>query len=304
MIELRKQVERIVRPIRASNRRKDRMREELLAHLTTIYGEEIEKTHDDAAGALAAASERFGDPVALRAELQASVPLIESVLCTSIPPTNGRFPRRPGETVPQFLRRLGPWVTLCNAVVWVLFALFIVFVSRQHPERNAAVSVTAFVFLCVANAIFFPLLFIWPELLCDAVARQWDELRDPQRSVRQRARRSIAAKLLVVVLVRSCTMLPFVLLLRHIGVYPFTTRVLVFSHYGRVDGAQCTGGAGRCRRDATLEPLGRAGAERRGGRADIDHESGPLNSGDAGEVAQGSSSAARWILRQRPRRIE
>ncbi|HVU39398.1 MAG TPA: hypothetical protein VHD86_00005, partial [Xanthobacteraceae bacterium] len=189
MIELRKQVESIVRPIRASNLRKDRMREELLAHLTTIYEEELASRFGDAAGALAVAVERFGEPAELRAELQASVPLVESVLCTSIPPTNGRFPRRAGETLPQFLRRLGPWVTLCNAIVWAFFALFIVLVSQRHPGRNAAISATASVYFCAASAIFFPLLYILPELMCDSLARQWDELRDPLRLARARARR-------------------------------------------------------------------------------------------------------------------
>ena len=34
-------VERAVRPVRALDGRKDAMREELLAHLTAIYGEEV-----------------------------------------------------------------------------------------------------------------------------------------------------------------------------------------------------------------------------------------------------------------------
>ena len=40
MKALRIHVERVVRPIRASNRRKDRMREELLAHLVGLFDEE------------------------------------------------------------------------------------------------------------------------------------------------------------------------------------------------------------------------------------------------------------------------
>jgi hypothetical protein len=39
-IALRKQVERAVRPVLAREKRKLRMREELLAHLTAIFGEE------------------------------------------------------------------------------------------------------------------------------------------------------------------------------------------------------------------------------------------------------------------------
>jgi hypothetical protein len=223
MIELRKHVERTVRPIRASNFRKDRMREELLTHLTAIYDEERIQNPNDAPGALAAAVTRFGDPAELRAELQASVPWLESILCTSIPPTNGRFPRRPGETIQQFLRRLGPWVTLSNGIVWALFAVGILLLSRQHPGRNAGVSVTTFVYFCAANAILFPLLYILPELWSDSLSRQWDELPVGHASDRSRARASIAAKFLVILIFRCCWMLPFLLLMRQIGVYPFTS---------------------------------------------------------------------------------
>jgi hypothetical protein len=68
---LRKQVERAVRPLRASEQRKLRMREELLAHLTGIYVEELQR-HDEPA-ALAASFERFGSPNELTAELDRSL---------------------------------------------------------------------------------------------------------------------------------------------------------------------------------------------------------------------------------------
>jgi hypothetical protein len=67
-------VERAVRPVRSSGRRKDRMREELLAHLTASYEEEFARLGDENA-ARAEAIRRFGEPAALTAELQASVPL-------------------------------------------------------------------------------------------------------------------------------------------------------------------------------------------------------------------------------------
>jgi hypothetical protein len=62
-------VEKAVRPVRATIHAKRRMREELLAHLTTIYDAEI------AAGrgpmeAVRATAERFGDPEELARELQ------------------------------------------------------------------------------------------------------------------------------------------------------------------------------------------------------------------------------------------
>jgi hypothetical protein len=66
-------VERVVRPVRADARRKDRMREELLAHLTALYEEELARLGDEAA-AREKAVQRFGDPATLTAELQDSVP--------------------------------------------------------------------------------------------------------------------------------------------------------------------------------------------------------------------------------------
>lgn len=72
MNELMVHVERAVRPVRASSRRKDRMREELLTHLTGLYEEERARLGDTAA-ALAQALQRFGAPVELTRELQDSV---------------------------------------------------------------------------------------------------------------------------------------------------------------------------------------------------------------------------------------
>jgi hypothetical protein len=73
---LKVRVERSVRPVRASLSRKMRMREELLAHLTEIYEDELQNRSDEQA-AVEAAFDRFGDPGELTAELQASVSWIE-----------------------------------------------------------------------------------------------------------------------------------------------------------------------------------------------------------------------------------
>ena len=60
MNRLRVHVERIVRPISANFGRKDQMREELLAHITTLYEAELEKS-DNEALAIENAIEHFGD---------------------------------------------------------------------------------------------------------------------------------------------------------------------------------------------------------------------------------------------------
>lgn len=70
-------VERAVRGVHASVKRKRQMREELLAHLTAICDEERSGGTPDALAALDAAVKRFGDPEELGRELQASVPRTE-----------------------------------------------------------------------------------------------------------------------------------------------------------------------------------------------------------------------------------
>jgi hypothetical protein len=66
-------VERAVRAVHASPARKQRMRQELLAHLTGLVEEEKARGGDERQ-ALARALQRFGDPAGLSQDLQASVP--------------------------------------------------------------------------------------------------------------------------------------------------------------------------------------------------------------------------------------
>ncbi len=84
MKSLRIHVERIVRPIRASVPRKNKMREELLAHLRTAFDEERATVPTDEV-AVERAKHRLGDPDALRAELQSAVPWYERIGHTRVP---------------------------------------------------------------------------------------------------------------------------------------------------------------------------------------------------------------------------
>jgi hypothetical protein len=77
-IELMKIVERTVRPLSSSTPRKRKMREELFAHLTSIYEDELSRTGDSGA-AFAAAARRFGEPAELAREFEASLPVHERV---------------------------------------------------------------------------------------------------------------------------------------------------------------------------------------------------------------------------------
>jgi hypothetical protein len=110
-----------------------------------------------------------------------------------------------------------------NAAVWIVFAVFITFVARRNPARNPGEHLPAFLAFCATMSVAFPFLVYLPELLCDAIARRWDELRDPQLALRRRARINIATKLCAAAAIRCCWMLPCLLLLRQIGVYPLTS---------------------------------------------------------------------------------
>lgn len=71
-IQLKILVERAVRPVRASTARKMQMREELLAHVTAVFEDELAK-HPPEQWALEATARRFGDPAELTAQLQDSL---------------------------------------------------------------------------------------------------------------------------------------------------------------------------------------------------------------------------------------
>lgn len=73
-----KMVERAVRPVRAATARKRKMREELLAHLTAIYEEELTRGHD-APSAMNEAAARFGNPDELARDLQDALPYSERI---------------------------------------------------------------------------------------------------------------------------------------------------------------------------------------------------------------------------------
>jgi len=96
------QVERAVQPGGVNERRKDRMREELLAHVTYIYEEELVR-RGDARAALQAALERFGDPAQLTRALQESVSLGRRLEAR----VEGWFAWRAPESAARYTFRLG-----------------------------------------------------------------------------------------------------------------------------------------------------------------------------------------------------
>jgi hypothetical protein len=101
-------IERVVGPVWASESRKDRMREELAAHLAASFGEERIHLGDDRAAA-ERAIQRLGEARALTRSLQNSVPWLERVLYAQLLPhhrfeTWGR--RRRDEALPRYAARI------------------------------------------------------------------------------------------------------------------------------------------------------------------------------------------------------
>ncbi len=78
MSQLKILVERAVRPVRASASRKRKMREELLAHVTSVFDEEVARLANEQA-ALERTAQRFGNPAELTGQLQESVPTLDSI---------------------------------------------------------------------------------------------------------------------------------------------------------------------------------------------------------------------------------
>jgi hypothetical protein len=115
-----KLVERIVRPVRAGTARKRKMREELLAHLTAIYDQELERVRDPDA-ALRVAAERFGEPADLTRELESSLPVAARIDYFSERMLGWRAP----ESAARYLARMAGAVFLLLGVVVALLATIV-----------------------------------------------------------------------------------------------------------------------------------------------------------------------------------
>ena len=136
MRELRSHIEHIVRPIRATERRKYKMREELLAHLSGTLEEELAKGQT-AEAALEHALRRFGDHETLRRDLQASVPVTERFLFAQIPYVP-QVARRQNESAVHHAGRMTVYVALyllsLTALVLGLAVLTRALNGRSRPN--------------------------------------------------------------------------------------------------------------------------------------------------------------------------
>ncbi len=163
MKALKCHVERVVRPIRASDFRKDRMREELLTHLSRLHAEEHARGCDEPT-AVATAIRRFGDAGELSRELQASVPLIERWLWLRFPGTS-KWGRRSGEPQESFLVRSLRWQIGLNALAWIPAIVFAILFAGVGSRWTWAGPV-------LLEALALQLVQVGCVLLCELIRRE------------------------------------------------------------------------------------------------------------------------------------
>jgi len=183
MKALRVQVERIVRPIRASNTRKDQMREELLVHLTRLFDEERMR-NDDVESAATAAITRFGEATALTADLQAGVPWLERWAFAKLP-YGGPLRRRPGESPGRYVLRSTCVGLVCGTLSMAIVLSIVVAAQSSKPHRmTEPVGSKVLLYMLGTAAILYPGT-IANGLLCERV-RQSLESRVAAQSATER----------------------------------------------------------------------------------------------------------------------
>ena len=170
MKELMIHVEKIVRPVRATQRRKLQMRRELLAHLQAALEEERAGRADEVA-ALAAAKARLGEPADLTRSLQRSVPRLERVLLARVPVLGwmnrleqefgGRFGMRGMSTGQQLLLALGteailfgPLILLGLRLVKKYRAVLLLALGEPTRQREAGLLLADVLLLVMLWAAF------------------------------------------------------------------------------------------------------------------------------------------------------
>ena len=118
LLKLKVIVERAVRPVKASFQWKNKTREELLAHISAVFEDELPLCTDETA-ALIRVEQRFGDPGELSRTLQESVPI------------NDRFgylierlaAPRSGESLARQAGRYGTLSFVASSLICITFLL-------------------------------------------------------------------------------------------------------------------------------------------------------------------------------------
>jgi hypothetical protein len=146
MKELMILVERAVRPVRASGRRKNRMRDELFAHANEIYEQEMARL-GDAQAAIQTTALRFGESADLTRDLQASVGFQERIAFRM----EYYFGWRAGESAARYTFRLSALLLLLNLICVVLTVACIVLING--PIDNLPLALRATVAMIVITGL-------------------------------------------------------------------------------------------------------------------------------------------------------
>jgi hypothetical protein len=149
LTQLKTIVERTVRPVRASTSHKQKIREELLAHVSEVFEEELAALDDEQA-ALKQTVLRFGNPGELRGQLQESVPVSDAIT---------RFLEvKPDESTLRTAVRLGWTAEALGLIIFV--AALIAGVGVNTCPREAFV-------LCGGAVLALPLYLFGLAFLSD-----------------------------------------------------------------------------------------------------------------------------------------
>lgn len=174
MKRLKVQVERAVRPVRASESRKDRIREELYGHLWSLFEEELEQTAggiynintaDEDSEIIQTAIDRallnFGDPELITTELQETIPATEGILFTQLPTmtrmekASERWLRvREKETLPHWATRMSISLICINSFIVFFLNPALRFALTGNPDI-ARLSFTGSIVLLLMGGLVF-----------------------------------------------------------------------------------------------------------------------------------------------------
>jgi hypothetical protein len=131
------------------------LREELLAHLESIYDQEYARLNDPDA-AFRHASQRFGDPADLSREFQRNVPLQERFSYR----IERLFAWRAPESGSRYCLRMAVCCLILMVPMWLLAAMQLIVVG-WHPERWFILRpITALLLLLPANQYLLGLLYL------------------------------------------------------------------------------------------------------------------------------------------------
>ncbi|MGN6368612.1 MAG: permease prefix domain 1-containing protein [Phycisphaerae bacterium] len=142
-------IERTVRPLRAATPRKLRIREELLAHLESIYAEELARTGNPDA-ALAESAKRFGNPAQLTRELQSTIPFHERIAHYLEKHYGWRAP----EHASTYLLRLSLHFLFLFGIPFAAFAACILYMNGLTPYTISILYPALLTLLATPLALF------------------------------------------------------------------------------------------------------------------------------------------------------